>query len=474
MVSNLIGLTPEIDKQSKIPIYLQLFTYIKGQIEAGIIRENDRLPSIRRLSSYLMISKNTVEIVYQQLLAEGYIQSRLRSGLFVLPMETLTLTGSLREAIFTCEIEERAHEQSEENLINFEYGDVELGQFPIKQWKKCLMDSLDDRSHEVYGYGDRQGHAGLRREISQYLYQSRGVMCSSSQVFLSAGTQQSISMLCQLLSLSKRVALEEPGYNGVRAVFANHGHEIIPIPLENDGLVVDKLRQSGAKTVYVTPSHQFPIGIVMPVQNRAKLLQWAYENNGYIVEDDYDSEFRHQGQPIPALKAMDTGDRVIYLGTFSKSFLPGARLSYMVLPELLAQCYKKEMQSYSQSVSQLIQAAVYVFMKKGYFEGHVRKMRKLYQSRHKTLIRAIHEYLGNGVSIIGQKSGMHLLLDVNNRNNLELIDLAARRSVKVYSPSIHWMDPAKCPDSYIMLGFAGLSEEQISEGIFRLKEAWFG
>ena len=136
----------------------------------------------------------------------------------------------------------------------------------------------------------------------------------------------------------------------VRAVFANHGHEIIPIPLENDGLVVDKLRQSGAKMVYVTPSHQFPIGIVMPVQNRAKLLQWAYENNGYIVEDDYDSEFRHQGQPIPALKAMDTGDRVIYLGTFSKSFFPGARLSYMVLPELLAQSYKKEMQSYNQSV----------------------------------------------------------------------------------------------------------------------------
>lgn len=473
MVSNLIGLTPEIDKQSKVPIYLQLFTYIKGQIEAGIIRENDRLPSIRQLSSYLMISKNTVEIVYQQLLAEGYIQSRLRSGLYVLPMETLTLTGGVRELVFTCEIEGRAHEQSEENLINFEYGDVELGHFPIKQWKKCLVDSLDDRSHEVYGYGDRQGHAGLRREISQYLYQSRGVTCSSGQVFLSAGTQQSISMLCQLLSLSKRVALEEPGYNGVRVVFANHGHEIIPIPLENDGLVVDKLRQSGAKTVYVTPSHQFPIGTVMPVQNRAKLLQWAYENNGYIVEDDYDSEFRHQGQPIPALKAMDTGDRVIYLGTFSKSFLPGARLSYIVLPELLAQSYKKEMQSYSQSVSPLIQAAVYMFMKKGYFEGHVRKMRKLYQSRHKTLIRSIHEFLGNRVSIIGQKSGMHLLLDVYNRNSLELIDLAARSGVKVYSPSIHWMDPAECPDSYIMLGFAGLSEGQITEGIFRLKEAWF-
>jgi len=474
----MISLTPDIDRQSKVPIYLQLFAYIKGQIESGSLNANDRLPSIRQLSSYLLVSKNTVETAYQQLLAEGYIHSRFRSGLYVLEMEQLTLSrgGSTTALILDSQFEDHVDKKDEnrnKSWIDFDYGDIDVEHFPTKLWKKCLNDALDQHTNEVYGYGDRQGHAGLRKEISRYLYQSRGVMCSPSQIFLSAGTQQSISLLCQLLSLSRQVAMEEPGYNGVRVVLANHGHEIIPISLGNDGLAVDELQNSGARTVYVTPSHQFPTGIIMPIQNRAKLLQWAYENEGYIIEDDYDSEIRHQGQPIPALKALDEGDRVIYLGTFSKSFLPGARLSYIVLPELLAESYRGAIQSYSQSVSPLIQAAVYLFMERGYFEGHIRKMRKLYQTRHKALIRAINEELGSGVGIIGQKSGVHLLLEVYNRDSAELIKLAHLMGVKVYSPRTHWRDPSQCPNSYIMLGFARLNEKEIAEGISKLREAWF-
>jgi GntR family transcriptional regulator/MocR family aminotransferase len=476
LVKLLISLTPDIDKMSKVPAYLQLFAYIKRQIEDGILQENDRLPSIRQLSSYLMVSKNTVETAYQQLLAEGYIQSRERSGLYVLPVEKLVLAGNERAAAAAPALATigQRDDTGSESLINFEYGDVDLNHFPLKHWKKCLLEALDERSYETYGYGDRQGHAGLRAKIAHYLYQSRGVKCSAGQIFLHAGTQQAVGLLGQLLPLSGRVAMENPGYNGVRSVLINQGHEIVPIPLEADGLEVGQLDQSGAKTVYVTPSHQFPIGIVMPVQKRTRLLQWAYENEGYIIEDDYDSEFRYQGQPIPALKALDTGDRVVYLGTFSKSFLPGVRLNYMVLPESLAQAYRSKFQVYNQSVSPLIQAAVYLFMSKGYFESHIRKMRKLYQTRHKTLIRAIHEYLGSSVGIIGQKSGMHLLLDVYNRSSAELIELAYRHGVIVHSPKIHWLDPAACPDSYIMLGFPHLSEEEIREGLARLKAAWMG
>jgi len=470
----MISITPEIDKTSKVPVYQQLFAYMKKQIETGMISENDRLPSIRQLAAYLTISKNTVEMVYQQLLAEGYIQSKPRSGLFVLPMERLRVSGHTANAAEPAPINEvQEPEKPMEACIDFEYGDVALAHFPVKQWKRCLMDSLDDLSNDVYGYGDRQGHVGLRGEIARYLYQSRGVLCGPEQIFLSAGTQQSISLLCQLLPLSPQVAMEEPGYHGVRVVLANHGREVIPIPLEPDGVSADLLQASKARTIYVTPSHQFPIGTVMSVQRRVQLLQWAANNDGYILEDDYDSEFRYQGQPIPALKAMDTGDRVIYLGTFSKSFLPGVRLSYIVLPQTLALTYRKAMQAYSGSVSPILQAAIYRFMERGYFEGHVRKMRRLYQLRHKTLIRAIQEHLGSRVDIIGQKSGIHLILNVYNRSSAELIELAAQQGVKVYTPGVHWMEPEACPDSYMLLGFASLGEEQIREGIRRLQASWF-
>lgn len=470
----MISLTPDLDRQSDIPLYEQLFSYLKRQIEEGILKENERLPSIRQLSAYLSVSKNTVETAYQQLLAEGYIHSKLRSGLYVMALEKLELEGNgvRTEAALGSDQTQQIPKLSLP-AINFEYGDVELTHFPVRQWKKCMVEALEECTVEVYGYGDRQGHVGLRTEIARYLYQARGVICSPDQIFLSAGTQTMISMLCQLLPLPPKIAMEEPGYNGVRTVFRNHGRQIIPVPLDSDGLSVELLKQCGANTVYVTPSHQFPVGMIMPVQNRIRLLQWAYENEGYIIEDDFDSELRYQGQPIPALKAMDTGDKVIYLGTFSKSFLPGIRLSYMVLPELLAKDYHGKLQTYSQSVSPLIQAAVYRFMKEGYFESHIRKMRKLYQARHKILLRVIQEHMGSRVRIIGQKSGMHLMLDVYNRSSEELIEQAFQQGVLVYTPRLHWLNPEECPPSYIMLGFGGLSEEKIREGIVLLSKAWF-
>ncbi|WP_127494954.1 MocR-like pyridoxine biosynthesis transcription factor PdxR [Paenibacillus glycanilyticus] len=466
----MISLTPELDKQSGIPLYQQLFAYLKGQIELGMLRENDRLPSIRQLSVYLSVSKNTIETAYQQLLAEGYIQSRLRSGLYVMPLDQLE--GVKKSKPARPEVKSGAV-RLPPNAINFEYGDVELEHFPVRLWKKCLVDALEECTTEVYGYGDRQGHKGLRSEIARYLYQSRGVVCAPDQIFLSAGTQTMVSLLAQLLPLPEAIAMEEPGYNGVRTVLMNMGRRIIPMPLEHDGISVEHLRESAASMVYVTPSHQFPLGMIMPVHNRIKLLQWAYERDGYIIEDDFDSELRYQGQPIPALKALDTGDKVIYLGTFSKSFLPGIRLSYMVMPERAAQDFRSKLQAYSQSVSPLIQAAMYRFMKEGYFESHIRKMKKLYQARHRMLLRTIQEQLGSQVGIIGERSGMHLLLDVYGRSGDELVEKALEYGVIAYTPRKHWLHPEACPPSYIMLGFGGLNEQKIREGIIGLRKAWF-
>lgn len=469
----MIGLSPILDKHSEIPIYKQLYDYIKQEIESGALPEYNRLPSIRQLSAHLMLSKNTVETAYQQLLAEGYVHSKPRSGLHVLPLERIE---PMDGAVPTSDEKVRHTGSSYKRkiLYDFHYGDVELGKFPIKTWKKCLLEALDSEGYGVLGYGDPQGDFGLRAEIAKYLYQARGVSCSPEQVFLCSGTQTSISLLCQLLPLPDRVAMEDPGYDGVRTVLANHGREIVPIRLESDGLSLDALGQQAVRAVYVTPSHQFPLGSVLPVRKRSKLLQWADESDGLIIEDDYDSEFRYQGQPIPALKAMDVGDRVAYMGTFSKSFLPAVRISYIVLPDKLAAGFRQGIAPYSQSVSPLLQRAMLIFMRGGHYERHVRKMRKLYQGKHRSLLKAIHRHFGERVEVIGQKAGLHLLLDVYNLNNRELIELASEHGVKVYAPSSHWTDPAQCPPSCLMLGFGGLSESQIEEGIIRLKQAWFG
>jgi len=468
------GLSPSLERDSGIPVYRQLYAYIRQQIESGKLAFDDKLPSIRELSAYMHVSKNTVEMAYQQLVAEGYVHSKPRSGLRVLRIEPLM--GERSGASARGPAARAPKENSGKNAaeIDFRYGDVELEKFPLAAWKKCLSDALAGDLRQTLGYGDLQGNPELRSEIARYLYASRGISCSLEQIFLAGGTQQAVGLLCQLLPLAQRVAIEEPGYDGVRAVLANHGREIVPIPVEADGLNVEAVRGSGAGAVYLTPSHQFPTGGVLPVRKRARLLQWAEDEDAIILEDDYDSEFRYQGQPIPALKAMDSRDRVVYLGTFSKSFLPAIRLGYFVLPERLASDFLTRLEAYSQSVSPLLQQAMFLFMKEGHFARHVRKMRKLYQGRHRTLLNAVQRHLGSRVGIIGHKAGLHLLLDVYGRDGDELIALAAGQGVNVYSPRSHWLEPESCPRSFVMLGFGGLSEGNIEEGVLRLRQSWFG
>jgi GntR family transcriptional regulator/MocR family aminotransferase len=471
-VLEVLEITPLLDKQgSRKPLYTQLYIYIKDQIESGSIANGSKLPSIRQLSHYLNISKNTVEAAYQQLLAEGYIESKKRNGLRVLSLEEGSLTNTSNPLISL----ESHHEET--FRYNFRYGDIELERFPMSIWKRCLSDSLYKDPHQLLGYGHPQGDPELRVEIAKYLFQSRGVSCNPNQILICSGTQHSISMLIQLLSLGgQNIAMEDPGYNGVRTVFRNHGCKILPISIEQDGLNTEELQSTTVKVnaIYVTPSHQFPLGMVLSIQKRMKLLQWANLNDAIIIEDDYDSEFRYLGQPIPSLKALDSDERVVYLGTFSKSFLPAARLSYMVLPTRMMTQLDEMLSVYNQVVSPIIQQAVFLFMNRGHFSGHIRKMRRIYQAKHKTLISAIHHYMGDHVTIIGYKSGLHILLDIKQRDSNQLIELGANSGVKVYSPKSHWFDPATCPPSFVLIGFGGMSEDAIEEGIRLLSVAWFG
>ncbi|MFD1953285.1 PLP-dependent aminotransferase family protein [Paenibacillus thailandensis] len=482
-----MDLTPALDRDGSVPLYMQLYRYIRKQIEAGALADGDKLPSIRRLASHLGISKQTVETVYQQLLAEGYAESRPRSGLYIMPAWQQPVTGESPSGAMEAGRDPSGtsgsgadrggtagNGQTRPVRYDFRYGDVDAGIFPVGMLRRCMNEALLSSS-ETLGYGDPQGEPELRGQIAAYLRRSRGVDCEPEQLFLFAGTQQAVGFLCRHLPLAGRlVAMEEPGYDGVRVMFRLHGCPIAPIPLEEDGIDVKRLRDSGAGAVYVTPSHQFPMGMVLPVQKRMQLLQWAAERDGYIIEDDYDSEFRYQGQPIPALKSLDRNERVIYAGTFSKCLFPAARLSYAVVPPHLAARFRANAGGESQSVSPLMQKALFLFMKEGYFDRHIRRMRRLYQLKHQAVLRAVRRHMGERVEAADYNAGLHMILLVKDRDYGELEKLAAHNGVRIYSPLKHWAEPDPSVRSSVMLGFGGVKEQDIEPGIRLLAEAWFG
>lgn len=466
--------TPFLDGNSRIPLYVQLYEYFKEEIETERINENSKLPSIRQLSLHLKISRNTVETAYQQLIAEGYAESKPKSGIVVLKMETKLNNTNLEKEVGRY-LKKQPTIVQNNSYIDFQYGDIEVDKFPLREWRRCIVNAVSTSNSALFTYGDKQGHLGLREEIAHYLFQARGVECDPSDIVLCAGTQQSILLISYLLELfNQKVAMEEPGYDGVRSVLEKHHCQIIPIPVEQDGVNLQTVRNSQVKALYLTPSHQFPLGMVLSISKRKKLLQWAYEEKAYLIEDDYDSEFRYIGQPIPSLKSLDHFDRVIYLGTFSKAFLPAARVSYLVLPKDLIGKYKEEFSFLHQAISPIIQEALFQFMQSGDFAKHIRRMRKTYQSKHKKLIECLQKYLGEDVNIIGQRAGLHLLIQHKHQEASDLILKAEKVGVKVYPTKTFWKNPGKEEKNILMLGYGGLSEAEIEAGVIKLKSAWMG
>ncbi|MDT0159053.1 MULTISPECIES: MocR-like pyridoxine biosynthesis transcription factor PdxR [unclassified Bacillus (in: firmicutes)] len=457
-------MTPFLDRESQLPLYVQLYQYIKSEIESGKMKPGEKLPSIRKFSRFLDVSKNTVEEAYHQLIAEGYAESRPKSGIVVNKIDEFPLK-QVKEQLPVILKKEQAKPK-----IDFQYGHIDAIAFPARRWKNALSEAAFDLS--FLQYGDKQGQLSLRTELTGYLYRSRGIECTPEQIIITSGTQNSISVIMSILELRGEViAMENPGYDGVRKVLMHQGGKVEPVSVEEDGISVEELAEKRAKAVYVTPSHQFPLGMVLSINKRLKLLKWAAETGGYIVEDDYDSEFRYQGQPIPPLKSLDQNDRVIYLGTFSKSFLPAARLSFIVLPPALIAGYKRDFSLYSQPVSPIMQEAAARFLKEGDFDQHIRKMRVLYQAKHKVLLESVSSMMGNKAAVIGQKAGLHILIKLEGRKSEELAAKAAKNGVKVYSANQYWANGDG--DDSIMLGFGGLSAEEIAEGIKILTEAWF-
>ena len=469
----MIEITPKFEQNSGKSLYIQLYEHIKVEILCGRIIAGEKLPSVRGLSQYLGISKNTVEGAYEQLIDEGYARSRQRSGLYVEEIEGSFDSGSIKSSFKT------QNDEIKYKDIDFKYdfsnGQIDQDSFPYKIWRRIFNRCIDPRYKELLLYGEHQGDEDLRIQIAKYLHESRGVNCHYDQILIGSGTQQSLSMLCTILQETQRiVAMEEPGYRGARAVFTHYNFEVKPVHLKEDGISIEDIKKSKAKIVYITPSHQFPNGMVMPVAKRIKLLQWAFEEKGLIIEDDYDGEFRYHGKPIPSLQGLDTWGNTIYLGTFSKSLIPSIRISYMVLPERILEIYKQNYRIYEQPVPRINQKALQIFMEEGDWERHIRKMRNIYRKKHDTLLYAISTVIGSNVEIIGKDAGLHVLLKVkNNMDEQELIKSAELAKVMVSPTSIYWMNNEKSKSSIIFLGFGGIALSNICKGVELLNKAWF-
>jgi GntR family transcriptional regulator/MocR family aminotransferase len=471
----MLELSPKLDTNSSIPLYVQIYEYIKNEILLNRLAPGTKLPSIRALSSYLVLSKNTINTAYQQLLSEGYIKSNGTAGLFVEDINNsfLMADSELSNKNYTSS----TSKISKKIQYDFSNGQIDLDNFPYNSFKSILTQCINISNKEILSYGDHQGDYSLLNKISQYLHQSRGLICSPEQIILGSGTQQSLSLLSLILKkYYSSIAFEDPGYIGARAVFEHHNFKIEPIPLEDDGISIKSLYESNTRVVYVTPSHQFPAGMVMPISKRLKLLQWAEEVDGLIIEDDYDGEFRYKGKPIPALQGLDSNNRVIYLGTLSKSLMPSIRISYLILPQKLLNLYKNHLFIYEQPVPRLIQKTLEIFMEKGYWDKHIRRCRVLYKKKHETLIHAIKEILSDNVKIIGEESGLHILLQVKSQfTESELIKKALDNGVKVSPTSIYWLNKTHTTMDLpvIFIGFAGIKTDLIYDGIKKLRDAWF-
>lgn len=460
-------LTINLKINSGTPLYEQIYDYIKNDIQTGRIPYGEKLPSTRALSRHLEVSRSTVELAYEQLLSEGYIESRPCKGFFVSQIEELY---HLRKA----KPQTEKHEEEKKTYrYDFTPNGVDLKSFPYNVWRKLSREILTDDRTELFRSGDSQGEYGFRSAICSYLYQARGVNCTPKQVIVGAGNDYILMLLGMILGQGRRIAFEDPAYMQAYRLFKGLSYETVSVSMDRGGMCISELADSGADIAYVTPSHQYPTGIVMPIRRRLELLKWAQEKEErYIIEDDYDSEFRYKGKPIPALQGYDAGEKVIYLGTFSKSIAPAIRLSYMVLPEPLLEVYNERSRFVNSTVSKVDQLIVQKFIEEGYYERHLNKTRALYKSRHDALIDELKPLLGV-CSISGEHAGVHLLLTFHNGlGEKELIERAKKRDIRVYGLSDYMIQSPKERSKTVLLGYANLTETQIKEAVHLLADCW--
>ncbi|MDR3043883.1 MAG: PLP-dependent aminotransferase family protein [Desulfovibrio sp.] len=559
-----------LDHDDSAPLYVQLYTQVRDRVLTGELPAGTRLPSVRHLAGELGVSRNTVDTAYLELIAEGFLLTRPRSGFFVAPvdrhqafragMEPVPATagaGPHRPHARPAAAHDRVHggvpsgdvqDGASPSPYRFDFHPARLDAacFPLPLWRTYTLECLREAPRDLAEYGDPQGDPELRRAIGDYLQRSRGVVCTPDRVIVCAGLQHGLEIVADLMTgVSPNagadaagtqagqgaarplvVGVENPGYPLPRAVFRNRGIPVVPVPVGPEGMDVDALAQSRCTLAYVTPSHQFPLGHVMPVHNRLRLIHWAREGGNVIIEDDYDSELRYAGTPVPSMQGLyparlaglagraglagpdwqdgqDGQDgAVVYTGTFSKILSPALRTSYMVLPPALLEVYRQRHRHYHAMVPLLEQRVLARFMARGHWDRHVRRMRTVYRQRHDAMLRAIDAHFGGRATVIGQGAGLHVVVRLHgtDADERELAIRAERAGIRLLpfsetrltaSPEAFRSDaparpPAAPPDDHpdgypdtsgdgplLLLGFGGMPPDELEQGVAQLHRACF-
>ncbi|MBP5304376.1 MAG: PLP-dependent aminotransferase family protein [Lachnospiraceae bacterium] len=451
-------LTINLSKNGK-PLYEQIYSHIKNEINAGNLTAGIKLPSTRALASHLSFSRNKVQMSYDQLLSEGYIDSKDRSGYII-----SGITGNQRARIKPIKSVQKKAAGPSPYKYDFSPFALDTGTFPYASWQRLNRRLLSERGSDLFLLGDRQGEYELRAAIAGYLAGFRGFNVSPDNIIICAGADYSFQLLIQLLSMPSAIAMENPCYMQAYRIFKGFGADIVPIPVGLNGHDFSSLANSDSAAVYVTPSHQYPLGVIMSASKRKELLDMAAKTGKYIIEDDHDSEFRYKGRLIPALKELDENDRVIYLGTFSRTIAPAIRAGYMVLPDSLLEVYKNKFSHYASTVSRIDQLILAAFINEGSYERHLNRTRKLYRAKHDILINAIKE-AGSNLRILDEDAGLFVTVSFPDiKNEKDLAAPALEKGIKLYGISEFLCGKSDLPVSFAF-GFAGLSAEEIKDGI---------
>lgn len=461
-----------LNSQDPRPLYEQIYQYIKDEIRNGNLRPQKQLPSSRELARSLKVSRSTTQLAYEQLVSEGYLEAIPRKGYFTAKIDGILPPMAMGPGKTAGEKKQTGEAQIWK--VDFSPRGIDLKSFPFSTWRKISRAVLKEEDTDVFLKGDPQGDMPLREAIRGYLHAARGVNCSVDQIIVGAGNEYLLMLLSQLLGREAGIAMENPTYKQAYRVLSGMGHPVFPAGMDESGLRAEELRKLPVSAAYVMPSHQFPMGIVMPVKRRQELLAWAGEKAGrYLIEDDYDSEFRYKGKPIPALQGMDRNGCVIYMGTFSKAIAPAIRVGYLVLPPGLMEKYREQARFYSSTVSRVDQRILAQFISGGYFERHLNRMREIYKGKHDILLTSLKP-LERSFEIEGEFAGLHVLLTYRGeKTEEELVQEAARAGVRLYGLSgffIHrehgWQTKT------VILGYASLLETEIREGAAILSEVF--
>lgn len=458
-----------IDRHSDLTLERQIYLQIRKMILSGGLAANDKLPSTRKLSAELAVSRNTVIEAYSQLIAEGYLKTFQGSGTVV--AEGLHAPDILPSVAQSFPLRQKA-KPPPQCIIDFRTGVPALAYFPHKEWGNLYREICHTIPPSAYGYCGTAGLWELREAISKYLYRTRGLSCDPHQIVITTGATQGLSLVSRLLKdENKKALVEDPTHAGLRKVITSAGCAIEGVPADENGLCTEALKdKADVSFIYTTPSHQYPLGGVLPIGRRLELMRYAQQHDCYIVEDDYDSEFRYEGQPVSALYEL-APQQVIYLGSFSKVLAPALRLGFMILPEkLLHPC--KVLKQYSDVHTDVLsQYTLAKFIQSGGFEKHIWKMKKLYSRKRSQLIAELSRCFPDQFSILGHATGLHFVVRFTDITFAEALEKSLReKGVRIYRPENYYLDKRLSHSNEMIMGYSHLSYEEMVKGVAVISE----